>query len=347
MRRPCGVLLLILLWSSAPSAHPVGSSHSRLEVAAREVRVVLTIDLLELGDVDNDGDQLIGYDELDAAIETVYELLRRHYLIRAPGDSTAVSLDRYEIVEDGHIGRFSLRYAFATDVGTINITSTLDRMTTATHRHLVSVTRNGVVEEGILDASQPSISLGVQRRPVLSTVGGFVRLGIEHIFTGYDHLAFLVCLLIATNSMRSLALVITSFTVAHSLTLVLATFEIVELPARLIESLIALSIAYVALENVIGSQVIPRYRIAFFFGLIHGFGFSNILREMQLPRSNLALSLFSFNAGVELGQLVFVLVLFPVVGVHSGSRGARLRPAISLAVFGLAVYWFAQRAILS
>lgn len=343
--RLSGALAIVLVCAASAFAHPMSNSLSRLEVDGREVRALLTIDLLELGGVDRDGNALIGISELDAAIESVYGRLRQHYIVRAPGEPAAVSLERYEIVEDGHIGRFYLHYTFADDVGTIEVTSTIDRLMPPGHRHLVSVVRDGAVAEGILDASQPSVSLGPHGRSAFQTIVSFARLGIEHIFTGYDHLAFLVCLLIGTPTIRSLALVITSFTIAHSITLALATFEIVVLPSRLIESLIALSIAYVAVENLLGAQAIARYQIAFFFGLIHGFGFSNVLREMELPRSNLALSLFSFNGGVEIGQLAFVLVLFPAMTSLAGPRGARVRPAISFAVFGLAVYWFAQRVL--
>jgi len=115
----------------------------------------------------------------------------------------------------------------------------------------------------------------------------------------------------------------------------------------LTESLIALSIGYVAAENLLGIRAIERYRITFLFGLVHGFGFSNVLREMQLSRSHLALSLFSFNSGVEIGQIAFVLVTFPLFIYLARSRWQlQIRPAISLAIMCLAVYWFMQRAFL-
>ena len=117
------------------------------------------------------------------------------------------------------------------------------------------------------------------------------------------------------------------------------------MPQRLTESLIALSIVYVAAENLLRSKAIERYRITFLFGLIHGFGFSTILRDMQLPRGNLALSLFSFNAGVELGQLAFVAVVFPVTLYLASSRWrAGVMSAVSFVVVCLSTYWFVQRA---
>lgn len=333
-------------WSAPVLAHPLSHSLSRLELDGRDVRVTLTVDLLELGGVDRDGNQLVSYDELDVTIESVYARLRQHYDVRAQGAAaTAVALERYAIVEDGHIGRFSIRFTFPAEPVAIEVTSTLDRVTSPAHRHLTSLVRDGQVDEAVLDGSQPTWRFDTGERSQLLRAWRFARLGIAHIFTGYDHLAFLVCLLIGASSARALVLVITSFTIAHSLTLALATFDIVVLPPRLIESLIALSIAYVAAENLVRAEPVARHRVTFLFGLIHGFGFSNILREMDLPRSNLALSLFSFNAGVEIGQLVFVLALFPIFAYVAVARGTTVRAGVSLAVFALAVFWFVERAL--
>lgn len=347
MRWLACVLLLVLMGGGGGSAHPLSHSLSRLEVEGRAVRVTLTLDLLELGDVDRDGDQRVAYDELDAAIARVYARIRDHFQVRGdttPGEAT---LERYAIVDDGHIGRFEMRLSFATPPTLVDVTSTLDRVTTPEHRHLTSLAREDGVDEAILDRSRPTVRFEPGRRSLLRTAWRFLWLGVEHIATGYDHLAFLVCLLIGASGARSLVLVVTSFTLAHSLTLALATFELVALPPALIESLIALSIAYVAAENLLGVQVVARYRITFLFGLIHGFGFSNVLRDMALPRANLAWSLFSFNAGVEVGQLIFVLALLPVMAYLNAARAAVVRAAVSLAVFGLAVYWFVERAWLA
>jgi len=170
---------------------------------------------------------------------------------------------------------------------------------------------------------------------------------VMHIFTGYDHLAFLVGLLIVTTNLKSLIKIVTSFTVAHSITLALATFNIIVIPSRWTESMIALSIAYVAIENLWGKRAVERYVITFIFGLVHGFGFSNVLREMELARVHLALSLFSFNLGVEIGQLTFVLVLFPLVVYMAASTWKRqFQVSVSAVVMCLAVYWFVQRAFL-
>ncbi len=349
-RRLCGLAvtgILLAVGSTIILGHPLSHSLSRLDIEGRNVRVTLTLDLLELSGVDRDANQLVSYEELDATIESVYARIRQHYGVRVEGAAAQVALERYEIVEDGHIARFHLRYTFSADAAAIDVSSTLDRITTASHRHLTSLVRDGQAEEAVLDRSNPTWRFETGGRSWVRTMWRFARVGIEHIVTGYDHLAFLLCLLLGTSTARGLVLVITSFTVAHSLTLALATFEIVVLPARLIESLIALSIAYVAAENLLRAEPVARHWVTFSFGLIHGFGFSNILRDMELPRANLALSLFSFNAGVEIGQLVFVVALFPILAFVTVARGTPVRSAVSLAVFGLAIYWFVERAILT
>jgi hypothetical protein len=147
----------------------------------------------------------------------------------------------------------------------------------------------------------------------------FVGAGFLHILDGIDHLLFLFCLVIPLRRLRSLIVVVTSFTLAHSITLIASAYNFA--PGALwfpplIETLIAISIVYMALENIVVKKTPRRWAIAFGFGLVHGFGFSFALREsLQFAGSHLLLSLLSFNIGVELGQLLVLLLLIPVLGV--------------------------------
>ena len=146
---------------------------------------------------------------------------------------------------------------------------------------------------------------------------GFVRLGFEHILDGIDHLLFLFCLVIPLRRFSALVPVVTSFTVAHSVTLIASAYDLA--PSApwfppLIETLIAASIVYMALENIVTTRLERRWLIAFGFGLVHGFGFSFALREtMQFAGSHLLTSLFAFNVGVELGQLLVLALLVPAL----------------------------------
>ena len=138
----------------------------------------------------------------------------------------------------------------------------------------------------------------------------FLRLGVAHILTGYDHILFLISLLVAGGGLRELWKIVTAFTLAHSITLSLAVLNIVTLPSVWVERAIALSLIYVAVENIFRKQIHHRWRLTFAFGLIHGLGFAGILQELNLSTVNLPLVLTSFNLGVELGQLVIISVTY-------------------------------------
>jgi hypothetical protein len=180
-------------------------------------------------------------------------------------------------------------------------------------------------------------------------IGSFFLLGIEHILSGYDHLLFLLALVLRGGNIWSLLKIITAFTVAHSITLALAALNIVMLPERLVEATIALSIAYVAAENLfLRHTVSHRWAVAFIFGLMHGFGFSNVLRELGLPKEGLVWALLNFNLGVEAGQAIAVLVAVPLL---MWLRRFRWEPravaAVSVAVLVVGLALFVDRAFLT
>jgi hydrogenase/urease accessory protein HupE len=180
-----------------------------------------------------------------------------------------------------------------------------------------------------------------------AVVRRFVPAGVHHILIGPDHLLFLVGLLLLGGSIRQLAVIVTAFTIAHSITLSLAALNIVTPPARIIEPAIALSIVYVGADNLLirgGRDV--RAWIAFAFGFIHGFGFANVLREMDLPARALGWSLFSFNVGVEIGQLLVVVAVasaFTALRSRSEAAGRQLAVVGSIIVMAAGAFWFVQR----
>ncbi len=322
-------------------AHDVSRSDSKIVIQGREVRATITLNVKEL---QNSGISNDNFD-LNKEIARIYSLVEQHYFVTSLAPPESTKLDGYSVLA-GPLIQLQILYVFPQDVTMLDVRSTLWEVMPGGHQHMMNVRLNGTLHEAILDSrTQEAAFSGVQPTR-LQTVWRFVRLGVEHIFTGYDHLAFLLCLLVATSTLGSLVRIITSFTIAHSITLALATFNIVHLPTRLTESMIAGSIVYVAVENLFDFRLTKRFYITFFFGLIHGFGFSNVLREMDLPQSDLALSLFSFNAGVEIGQLTFVLLLFPLLQDLVASGWRRLKPAVSICAGCLAVYWFVQRALL-
>ena len=178
--------------------------------------------------------------------------------------------------------------------------------------------------------------------------GSFFLLGVEHILSGYDHLLFLLGLLLRGGGWLSLAKIITAFTLAHSVTLALAVLNVVVVPDRLVEAVIALSIAFVAAENLFLNPVASRrWLVSFCFGLVHGFGFSSALRELGLPAQGLLFSLFGFNAGVEAGQALVVAVVLPLIVVLRRSRWEeRMVWSSSLAILLVGLVLFVERAFL-
>jgi HupE / UreJ protein len=335
--------ILTALCAAPLTAHDLFRSESRLTVNRREVHAQFTFNLLDFPGVDRDGDKRVSQQEFDAAFDRVYQAILQHYSLDSSGPPSRITRNHYRLFDE-HVLDLDMTYTFPQDVLALKVHSALPEVLGKGHVHLVTFILNGRVQEAILVSGRNDAFFTQTSGSKLQTFLRFVWLGMQHIATGYDHLAFLLGLLIATASLGSLVKTITSFTVAHSITLALATFDIVILPSRFTESMIALSIVYVAVENLIRNRSLDRWRITFLFGLVHGFGFSNVLREMQLPRADLALSLFSFNLGVEIGQLIFVVLLFPSLEDLLKRGWTWLRPAISWVIALLASYWFVQRA---
>lgn len=173
----------------------------------------------------------------------------------------------------------------------------------------------------------------------------FLKLGIEHLLTGYDHILFLLTVIIGMT-VRETIKAVTSFTVAHSLTMALAFLGFVSLSSSIVEPLIALTIVYVALENIFRVSVTRRWLLTFVFGLVHGLGFVGALKEITVSRNELLLSLVSFNLGIEFGQLLVIAIAMPLLyWLYKYSWSATFRRAFSVGVVGLGGVWLVERII--
>lgn len=182
------------------------------------------------------------------------------------------------------------------------------------HKQFCSVydRENRVLAEHMLSAESKDLTIDLRATSTNNqSFFRFLVLGIEHILTGYDHLAFLLALLIAGGSLRHNARIITSFTLAHSLTLALATFGLVNISPAIVEPLIAASIVFVGLENLFSRRLAARWLVTFSFGLIHGLGFASTLRELGIGGlgARAAIPLLSFNLGVEVAQIAIAAVV--------------------------------------
>jgi hydrogenase/urease accessory protein HupE len=208
----------------------------------------------------------------------------------------------------------------------------------------------------IPDRPSVELSFGEERREATVDLAGnagtgwtsFIAMGAEHILSGPDHLLFLLALLALAKGAWPIVRIVTGFTVAHSITLSLAALGIVDVPGRIVEPLIAATIMWVALENLVApARARWRWLVAAAFGLVHGLGFASGLTELGLPRDAMVRALIGFNVGVELGQLAFVAVIMPpVVWLSRPGRLPRLPQGLSVLVAVMGAAWLVERVLL-
>ena len=220
----------------------------------------------------------------------------------------------------------------------------------ANHQTFVNVFEGDtLVRQEILNSTRTTVDFFTgSRQGLFAVFRSFTASGIHHIAIGPDHILFIIGLLLLGGSLKRLLVIVTAFTLGHSVTLALATLQIVEPPSRIIEPAIALSIVYVGADNLLAGDKGRDVRawVALGFGLIHGFGFANVLRETGLPNRALGVSLFSFNLGVEIGQAIIVIIVASALAVVRKNNAAL---AHRIAVIGSAVvvlaggYWFLER----
>ncbi|SFK69224.1 HupE/UreJ family protein [Methylocapsa palsarum] len=229
------------------------------------------------------------------------------------------------------------------------------------HRAIIEVTRNGEAFSGLISPEAKVLQLSAGATALSATVLAYVLQGAHHIWIGYDHILFLFSLLLPAVLMRmkdqwlpvkdladafwSIARIVTAFTLAHSITLSVAAFGILELPSRFVESAIAASVVVAAVNNIYPVMTDKLWAVAFGFGLIHGFGFASVLNEFGLPPERKFVSLISFNVGVELGQLAIVAAILPVLFLarRSIAYTRLVMPLGSLAISMIALIWLIER----
>lgn len=240
----------------------------------------------------------------------------------------------------------------------------------SSHREFFSAVDAGGVEMAIrmLSAAEPvaTVPLADSKAPkegglpsehedgkTAGTFGGFLLLGIEHIWTGYDHLLFLFGMLLVCRTLRSVAVIITAFTLAHSLTLAVATLGWISLPGSFVEPVIAASIIYVGVENLLRKGKEPRGRgwLTFAFGLVHGFGFASVLADLGVGRDGTGIvqPLLAFNLGVEAGQLAVAAVVLPLLLRlrRYPFVAERVLPASSMVIVLAGMWWLLERVWLA
>jgi hypothetical protein len=310
-------------------AHTPDTSYCRVAIGAREVACTFTFDvatLLRMAPIDADRDGRITPAELHAAAPALESFVRHGVYLEinereaayGPADPLSWPADAGDAIAAADYAGRLVALTFRNPVlhAPDAVALTFDFFGSLGERHTVLGTFlwNGQENPVIFTRFEPDYLFDTGFRvPPLEQFGQYLWLGVTHIFLGYDHVAFLLALLFVPR-FRDLIKIITAFTVAHTLTLILAALGVFTLPARLVESAIAASIVWVAAENLWRGAGSPhRWRLTFAFGLMHGFGFAGVLRALGLPSEGLVRSLLAFNLGVELGQLAIAAVCWPLL----------------------------------
>lgn len=217
------------------------------------------------------------------------------------------------------------------------------------HKQFCSVydRENRILAERMLSAESNDFTVDVRTAAGDTSIFRFLLLGAEHILTGYDHLAFLLALLLGGGSLRQNVKIITSFTVAHSVTLALAALGVINISPAIVEPVIAASIVFVGLENLVRRRIAARWLVTFVFGLVHGLGLASALRELGIGGlgARAALPLLSFNLGVELVQIAIAALILPLVWRLENHPTFALKhvPALSLLITSAGIYWLLVR----
>lgn len=326
---------------NAGVAHQGGTTgHATVSISGQSVRYALSLPAEGLGDATRD------LRELSAAVA-------RHVTVEA--DGAACSGVPAE-TRPPSAGRASVEvvvlYACAAPIRTLSIRDGIDALLGVDHHTIADIQWPGGDRQVIFEKGHRLVSFAIadNAAPERGAAAQFVfylGLGVEHIIGGIDHLLFLLALLALTTSLWQTVKIVTAFTVAHSITLSLAALGMVDVPSSIVEPLIAASIVWVAVENLVApAGAGRRWLIAGGFGLIHGLGFASTLIEIGLPKDALVRALVGFNLGVELGQLAFVAVVMPpLVWVSRPGRLPRLPQLLSVVVALVGAVWLVERLL--
>jgi hydrogenase/urease accessory protein HupE len=345
-------LLIALMALATPAhAHPVPFSYLDLRLSQGQLEGTLTAHVIDLA---HDLNLTPAEALLDAALaeskkEAILNLLRSRLALAADGRALELALLRVEPLSDRQALALHLRFHPQSSPGMLKIRCALFPYDPQ-HQTFLNVYEEGTLaQQEIFDKDRTTLDYFTgNRQGAWAVVKKFIPGGVYHIFTGPDHILFIVGLLLLGGSLLRLLGIVTAFTVAHSITLSLAALDVVNPPARWIEPAIALSIVYAGIDNLLVGKAGRDVRawVAFFFGFVHGFGFAGVLREFGLPRQALGWSLFSFNFGVELGQACIVVVvaaLLMALRRHNQLLGQRVATVGSVGVILAGSYWFIQR----
>ncbi|MGW2156051.1 HupE/UreJ family protein [Nonomuraea sp. NPDC001699] len=352
----CGALADLLHPAPAAAHDATTKAHAEVTGTAGDVRVVLDLeyDLLmksawlyaEAYEAKERAEQLR---QLAANRDAVFGYVTRRFSV-ARGDRPCVprQVGEADVHPRGKAAFATLTLAYACpDGGGPTISSALfpdaESFVHSTQT-LLRYDLDGDAGSAVLTAGSPTLRVG--ERAATGQIGEFFLLGVEHLVLGLDHVFFLLTLIIGARGVRDVVVTASAFTVAHSITFLLAAMGVVNVPGAVVEPVIAASIVVVALANLLGRDRPGAWRlpVVFAFGLMHGLGFAGALDIRESGSWELLLSLLSFNVGIEVTQLAIIAVLFPLLVLLRRTAAARwTSAAVSLSIVAVSLYWFLDR----
>lgn len=337
----------------APAPHDPGLSSLRVWRDERLLTVhaaFANADFRGATAIDRDGNGAIDPEELAAARPALERLAAAEFALHGAGGASAPTLVGAAIADNADV---ELTLAFPLPTAPAALHVTFLRLLSRGHRCYAALLVDGdaiaadaLLSPAALEFPLPLATAGAAPSG-FAQAGAFFVLGIEHILIGFDHLAFLLALLVGGLSWRRIVATITAFTAAHSITLIGTALGVMQLPSLLVEATIAGSIVFVASANLLQrSTNAHRWPLAFGFGLVHGFGFASVLADLTIGEPRAVAPLLSFNLGVEVGQLAFALAVVPLL--RSAARrkhGERIASGLSIAVGLAGLWWLAERLL--
>lgn len=360
--------LFLLLICGEVNAHKPSDSYLFLDEDQGRITLQWDIALKDLErnlGLDQDRDYKLTWGEVENRQADILALATSHLGIRRDGADCLIGFDglQYDRHSDGGYAVLNLAPDCADSGGPVRINYTLFADSDPTHRGILMDRRgDSRLPPLVLGPDNSTLELLTQQQNRFLVFAKFVKHGIWHISIGFDHLLFLFTLMLPvvliTQSVRELSnngmqapilnliKIVTAFTVAHSITLTLAVLDVVSLPSVFVESAIAMSVLIVALNNVRPVFSHAHIGLVFLFGLLHGFGFAGVLLELDMSLTALGISLFGFNVGVEIGQIVAIVLVFPLLFFlrrYAFYRPLLLRTGSSFVAL-VAAAWFMERA---
>ena len=352
------VVMLLQGWIAGDGlAHETKLSSTRMSISDAAISAQIELNAIDLnvatGTQLNDTVGQVDAAQLAQQLDAVQRYVAEHAQLTSEGKGACRAEWISAVPKDDHVV-LGQRWQCPDD-GKLIYRVTLFHEIDPASRHMVSVDGERKFI-GLLSVQAPEMALTESVPTTWQTAWKYVLSGIEHIAIGYDHIAFLLAVIVLGRRFWPLVKVVTAFTIAHSITLTIAVLGIVTLPSVLVEMLIAASIVYVAAENFFVRDIRHRWWLTFVFGLIHGFGFASVLRDYGLPEDALGLALASFNIGVEIGQLLIVIVAimmwqigFRIAAAAGFARTEQGERRVSLVISGAVLvaglYWLVQRLL--